>query len=265
MIRLHDQAVVVNMSEIAARGLDDYAVEILAHEIGHHVLAPATLTDHARLIARLRWALPTVEHHAPMMANLYTDLLINNRLHRGAGLRLPDVYRKLQTGQQSGAVWAVYMRIYEILWSLQKGELGSGQIDDRMEGDAILGARLLRSYALDWIEGAGRFAMLMLPYFIEDKDKGGLLAAWHDTHGAGSGGEPAGLTEEDPGERDGAIHPATDKELADLDEHDDNAEKTEEGTLPADKGAQQPSRGTGEGTVPIWGNSSCIGPSSIRP
>src|SRR6266487_5602724 len=97
MIRLQDQSVIVSLPQVAACHLEGYAVEILAHEIGHHVLAPATLTDHARMIARMRWTLPTVERHAPMVANLYTDLLINDRLQRSAALRLADVYRALGT------------------------------------------------------------------------------------------------------------------------------------------------------------------------
>ena len=70
MIRLHDQSVVVSLPEVVACGVEQFPVEVLAHEIGHHVLAPATLTDHGHVIARMRWALPTVEHHAPMVANL---------------------------------------------------------------------------------------------------------------------------------------------------------------------------------------------------
>jgi hypothetical protein len=243
MIRLHDQAVIVNLPDVAARGLDDYAREILAHEIGHHVLAPATLTDHTRMIARMRWALPTVEQHAPMLANLYTDLLINNRLHRSAGLRLPDVYRILRSEQPAGPVWTLYMRLYEILWSLERGTLGGGSTDDRMEGDALLGARLLRSYALDWLDGAGRFAMLLLPYLMEESGNRELLEAWFDTRNAATGGEPAGLTEEDPGEREGAIHPAMDRELSDLDEEVDGPEAAEGEAPPADTGAQPSAQG----------------------
>ena len=59
MIRLMDQAVVVSLPSVEANGVEDYALEVLAHEIGHHVLAPANLTDHARCIARMRRALPT--------------------------------------------------------------------------------------------------------------------------------------------------------------------------------------------------------------
>src|SRR4051812_26800796 len=131
MIRLQDQAVVVSLAEAVESGGEGFAVEVLAHEIGHHVLAPATLTDHVRMIARMRRALPTLEQHAPMVANLYTDLLINDRLQRGAGLRMADVYRAIAAhappGSGGGAVWALYMRIYELLWSLERGSLEGGK------------------------------------------------------------------------------------------------------------------------------------------
>jgi hypothetical protein len=213
MIRLSDQAVIVSLPEVVALKLEGYAREVLAHEIGHHVLAPATLTDHGRMIARMRWALPTVENQAPMVSNLYTDLLINDRLQRSAGLRMSEVYRALSGGESGGAAWAVYLRIYELLWSLARGSLGGGATDDRQEGDARLGARLLRSYAHDWIEGSGRFAALLLPYLLEDQKSQRLMARLFDTRDAGQGGEPVGLSGEEPGEREGAIHPATDPAL----------------------------------------------------
>ena len=59
MIRLVDQAIVIDVTEIIEMKLIGFGVEILAHEIGHHILAPANLTDHARLIARTRYGLPT--------------------------------------------------------------------------------------------------------------------------------------------------------------------------------------------------------------
>jgi hypothetical protein len=212
MIRLSDQAVVVSLPEVAALGLEPYAHEVLAHEIGHHVLAPATLTDHGRMIARMRWGLPTLEKQAPMVANLYTDLLINDRLQRSAGLRMADVYRALSRGEGGSAAWAVYLRMYEILWSLTRGSLGGGGTSDRQEGDAWLGARLVRSYARDFLEGSGRFAALLLPYLLEDQKSLAMLERLHDTRDAGRDAEPAGLSEADPGEREGAVHPATEGE-----------------------------------------------------
>src|SRR5690349_19598423 len=214
MIRLVDQAVIVSLPDVVASGVEQFPVEVLAHEIGHHILAPATLTDHGRMIARMRWALPTVEQHAPMVANLYTDILINDRLQRGAGLRMADVYRALAArhGGAGGAVWALYMRIYEILWSLPRASLGGAATDDRLEGDAWLGTRLVRSYARDWLDGSGRFAALLLPHLLEDTESAKLIEKLLDTRGAAAGGDPAGLVGEDPEERAGAVHPAQDAE-----------------------------------------------------
>ena len=217
MIRLSDQAVVVSLPGVAEHGLERFALEILAHEIGHHVYAPADLSDHARMIAHMRWGLPTKEHLAGFVSNLYTDLLINDRLQRSAGLSEAGVYQALGNNSDD-ALWNVYMRIYEILWSLQSGTLTRGKLRDNQEGDARLGGRLIRSYARDWLDGAGKFAALCLPYLLEDegRDMQKLLSGWRDMQNAGAGGQPHGLTEMDPGERAGAIHPALDPQLSGL-------------------------------------------------
>ena len=216
MIRLADQAVVISLPGVRAAGIEHLAVEVLAHEVGHHVLAPANLTDHGRMIARMRWALPTLEKYAPMVANLYEDLIINDRLQRSAGLRIDEVYRALGRetaeggGAAPGALWTLYLRIYEILWSLQRQSLGGGAADDRTEGDAWLGARLLRSYSADFLGGSGRFAALVLPYLLEDKGLTAAVERLLDTRDAGKGAEVGGLVEADPDERAGAVHPAED-------------------------------------------------------
>jgi len=74
MIRLNDHSIVISLRQIESLGLQRFAKEILAHEIGHHVYCPADLTDNARLLARIRVGLPTKEHLAPFIANLYSDL-----------------------------------------------------------------------------------------------------------------------------------------------------------------------------------------------
>jgi len=213
MIRLSDQAVVISLPQVVASKVDDFPVEILAHEVGHHVLAPANLTSHARSIARIRHALPTVEAHAPMVANLYTDLLINDRLQRAAELRMAEVWRRL-TPSAPGRLWTLYLRIYELLWALGRGELGAPFQDDRLEGDALLGMRVVRSYARDWLDGAGRFAALFLPYLIEQERPLESFRAMGDTLAAGAGGAVDGLAEADAGEAAGAVHPAQDPALS---------------------------------------------------
>ena len=243
MIRLNDQAVVVNLAEIQRLGLAKYAVEILAHEIGHHVFCPADLTDNARMIARLRRGLPGVERLAPMVGNLYTDLLINDRLQRGNNLRIDSIYRRL--AEAAGAaktpdrLWTFYMRTYEILWGIQRGSLATGLLgfnkfaakatpdevaartesETQIEGDAQLAARVIRVYARDWLRGASRFALLALPYLLNDGDQTTekILKPWRDTDAAGGGALPDGLTEIDEDEIGEIVHPANDPEITGID------------------------------------------------
>jgi hypothetical protein len=224
MIRLSDQSVVVDLQSIKELGLEDYAVEILAHEIGHHVLAPGSAADHFRLLARMRRALPTFEQRAAMVANLYTDLMINDRLQRQAGLRMGDIYRKLgQANPRSTSkapaskLWLLYMRIYENLWKLHKGGLGGGAADEAMDTDAWLGARLVRVYAKDWMDGAGKFATLLLPYLEQEQQEEPRFRPMYDTRDAAENCEPAGGQQIEPGELEDAIHPVNDSRISGLD------------------------------------------------
>lgn len=212
MIRLVDKSVVVDLEAIGRLDLDDHAAVILAHEIGHHVLAPASATDSFRLIARLRPALPTFERHAPMIANLYTDLLINDRLQRQAGLDIAGVYARMNAREPGprSRLWTLYMGMYESLWGLEKGSFGGPSGDPAMEGDAWLGARLIRVYARDWMYAAGRFAALVLPYLAEDAEKDAALRRLHDTRDAAAGAEPSGAQTIEADEADGVIHPSRD-------------------------------------------------------
>ncbi|TCS35630.1 hypothetical protein EDC30_11099 [Paucimonas lemoignei] len=224
MIRLADQSVVVDLETVRTLGLADYAVEILAHEIGHHVLAPGSATDQFRLLARIRRALPTLEQHAPLVANLYTDLFINDRLQRQADLRMADIYRLLAksaagtTATRQAGVWTLYLRIYENLWKLDKGSLGSQGCDERLDADGWLGARLIRVYAGEWMNGAGKFASLLLPYLVNDIEARDAMQYLHDTRDAADGCNPYGAQEIEQDEIDGAVHPVHDRRISGLDE-----------------------------------------------
>ncbi|WP_306392563.1 VWA domain-containing protein [Telluria beijingensis] len=217
MIRLLDQRVVIDLQAVAAYGLQDYAVEILAHEIGHHVLAPGNATDHLRMLARIRRALPSLERQAPMIANLYTDLCINDRLQRQAGLRMAEIYRALERHRQlrarqapASSLWTLYMRIYEQLWKLDKGSLAGAAITDAIDTDAWLGARLIRAYATESMAGAGRFAALVLPYLVDDAGALDPLRPLHDTGDAAAGCTPGAVHDVEPDELVGAPHPVHD-------------------------------------------------------
>jgi len=61
MIRLTDYSVVVSMAQVIKLGLEEFPMEILAHEAGHHVYCPADLTDLGRVIGRIQGAIPGYE------------------------------------------------------------------------------------------------------------------------------------------------------------------------------------------------------------
>jgi hypothetical protein len=218
MIRLKDHSIVISLSQIHERGLASFGPEILAHEIGHHVLCPGDLTDHARLLARVRRGLPSVESFAPYVCNLYADLLINDRLQRSCGRRLDQVYRTLHPEASGGNLWLLYMRIYEALWNLEAKTLTGEAVLPRVNQDALLGARLIRVYAKDWLQGAGRFACLCFPYVVEESEtECQRRRIWCDTIQSGADGFPDGLAEIEEDELLGNIHPVEDPELTGLD------------------------------------------------
>lgn len=221
MIRFADQRIVIDLETVSKLRLEDYGLEVLAHEIGHHVYAPANSTDHFRLLARIRKALPTLEAHAPRVANLYTDLFINDRLQRQGGLRIGDVYQRMHQaaeGKPQGELWTLYLRIYENLWKLERGSLGARNSTDKIETDAWLGSRLIRVFANEWMDGAGRFASLLLPYLVNEQEALDAIAYLQDTLDAAEGCEPQGAHTVEDDEEDGAIHPAEDPRISGVEE-----------------------------------------------
>ncbi len=210
MIRLNDHSVVISLRQIAERGLDDLAMEVLAHEIGHHILTPADPRDHVRMLARMQAPLGHLARHAGMVANLYTDLLINDRLERIEELRMAEVYRRLKSNEGGDDLWLLYMRIYEDLWRLPTGTLSPPrpETDEKtrphlkyLDLDVRIGARIIRTYARDWLNGAASFAALVFPYLVQSVgDTLGRVEALMDTAGAAEGADPAGLAEMDVGE-----------------------------------------------------------------
>ena len=225
MIRLTDQAIVLDLASIAQRGLEDFSLEIMGHEIGHHILCPGDLADQGRLLLRMRRALAERADDAPLIANLYADLLINDRLQRERGLRMADVYHALDDGRAQAPLWALYLRTCEILWSQARGRLARPGTHPSIEGDALLAARLVRVYAADWLHGATGFALLCLPYLFEQPPAGLGMAGWRDAVAPGGDSIPSGLSGLDPGEDETPLHPADDPALQDGDPTENTAEE----------------------------------------
>ncbi len=167
MINLDTQ---IDLTQVIKFKVEDFDLEILAHEIGHHILCPGSLVDLARLIAILKPIFGD-QNRATLMENLFTDLLVNDRLFMSRKLRMPDVYKRIceYTRQQQGdtPLWTIYMRVYETLWKLPRGSLAGDQITDRIDLDAGIAARIIRLFPRRWFSGAKKIAYVFLPYFPE--------------------------------------------------------------------------------------------------
>ncbi len=216
MIRFRDQRIVIFPQSARQMGLRGYEREILSHEIGHHVYIPGNASDHLRMIARIRSALPALEMRTAEVANMYADLLVNDRLQRQHGLRMANIFKiihrhtKKRYQHRKPSAWDLYMRIYEQLWELPAGSIHSCSGNPGFETDAWLGARLVRVYAREWLTGAGRFAALLLPYLANDEET--LRQRNHaleDMRSAAQGCSTSGIIADDCDEQAG-IHPAED-------------------------------------------------------
>lgn len=129
----------IDLDELALRGAQPHLVSVFAHEIGHHVLSPSTRIVSFKLLQQLaraivasdpRRAIP-VTATARMLSNLWSDLLINERVVRMQRKLVPGtepdmiaLWRALTDREPvSNAAWWVLMRAYELLWSLPSNTL----------------------------------------------------------------------------------------------------------------------------------------------
>tara|TARA_B100001939_G_scaffold344557_1_gene359210 strand:- start:2953 stop:4716 length:1764 start_codon:yes stop_codon:yes gene_type:complete len=212
-IDLQNKQVVVGLDQVEKLGLQDFQLEILAHEIGHHVFAPGDLLDAGRCMARIHRALREYSGESGLILNLYTDLLINNRL-KSMGLAMDQIYIQLnRQTEKMDPLWKLYMRIYELLWSLSPGTLCPDQ-DPEMEGDATVAAQVIRSFANDVVRGSGMFAAICYYYLKSDgtvatrKIMKPLLDSEHIT---AEDSIPDGLVEMQEGEEDECSYPDFDE------------------------------------------------------
>jgi hypothetical protein len=245
MIRLRDDRIVISLRQVAERGLGAHARAILAHEVGHYVHAPGSLADHLRLHDRIRRTLPDgVRSFAGVVANLYTDLLLNDRLQRSREVDIAAVYVALKN-DAAGPLWSFYVRIYERLWGLPTGTLGPAPAPEA-DADAELAARIVRLFRQRWMEGAAPFTKLIAPYLESEAKDAPMLPAWLDTAAAPVGDQiPDGLSEDDF-DPDEVPHPALDGRIAgDLEDDDEEGEGKGEGEGESGQGMGRAQRGDG--------------------
>src|SRR5690606_12346731 len=111
------------------------------------------------------------------------------------------------------------------------------------QGDAWLGARVIRVYASEWLEGAGRFAMLLLPRLL-DAAQDPRVNALMDTRHAGHGTHPAGLDRLEDDELAPVPHPASDPRITGEDASPGKV--AAQSTTPREAQSNAPSQGDGQ-------------------
>lgn len=117
---LATREVVLNGKLIEKLKLADHLEGILAHEIGHHLRFPGTLSTAARLEFLERQLLPLREGSS--IINLFTDFLINEHVGQTHRDSLIAVYTS--SGSCKGdPVFSFYLAGYEALWGLDDGAL----------------------------------------------------------------------------------------------------------------------------------------------
>ncbi len=132
-IHLISRQVSLNFPIIQKHNLIGSMEALLAHEIGHHVRYPGSLSVQARMRMLERSLLP-FENFS--LINLFTDLMINEQLGHRLKDQLIAIYQafppaasfhekdeKVKTPTEQDPSFQFSMAIYEELWRLEPGEL----------------------------------------------------------------------------------------------------------------------------------------------
>ncbi len=149
-----------------------YLVEIMAHEMGHHLWTPKH-SQRAVIINSFANKVLEDPQKSAMAANLYEDMIINTRLLKEHDLRMVALYQAMNHGKtrHDSKLWQLYMRAYEILWELKPGTL-TDPVAKSIETDARRLAGIIHTYGLDQGPKAGvselvgmrKFAKVIQPY-----------------------------------------------------------------------------------------------------
>jgi hypothetical protein len=207
-----DVEVHVDLTVVVERGIQEHARAVLAHEIGHHLLAPVDRLTAMKIAARIRVGLVDMDHLVGLVDNLWCDLLINDRLQRQAGIDRASLAASVGAAKADNPLGLLIGRTYELLWELPRGRLAAEGLAP--EDQAMLCARLVRAYARDPVAGAAGFARLLRTHLDPEwlrapktPQRVAVLACGGE-HGDDDG-VPFGLVS-DPTLGDPAVHPALD-------------------------------------------------------
>lgn len=159
-IHLGTRQVMLDAQRLRDTGLDDAVEALLAHEVGHHVVAPRTLEVATRLRVMERCVLG---EHAGHRVNLFTDLIVNERLERYAPT-LARVYRALVPSGDVllDPVLGLCLATYEELWGLDHGAILGADLHALEDAHPNLRAQAMRMSEELFLVGPNLFTQQLL-------------------------------------------------------------------------------------------------------
>ncbi|HAR64453.1 MAG: hypothetical protein DKM50_00805 [Candidatus Margulisiibacteriota bacterium] len=166
---------------IEKAGFQVYMIMLMGHEIGHHKWIPYDLKT-LILIVDSVYKVTEDQDKAAYIANVYEDLVINDRLFSERGVPMHLLYEKM-TDEKSNIspFWQLYMRTCELLWQqsiLPEGKkevltfsedlfkAQSTDISPELECDAALLVKIIRdSQPRNYIIKAKEAAEIINKYY----------------------------------------------------------------------------------------------------
>jgi hypothetical protein len=166
-VHLRSGSVLLNGLRLKEAGLLTKLPLILAHEAGHLLFSPASLLVQRKSLEILQSHLPNAIPELPHLANLWQDLLINQRLYQAHQTELISLIKALCPTQPT-PLWQWVLRGYEYLWHLAPGSLIPLSNDPSLEADASDLADLVHGFQYNDLGGLAGFAQLCKTYLDQE-------------------------------------------------------------------------------------------------
>ena len=132
-------AIVIDPVLAHREGVDGDLTTVFAHELGHHLLSPSTRIASLKIHQQIARAIlacsddsavPDLDGIAAQLSNIWSDMLINNRVVELQRVAHPSVepgmialWRRLRRPGADNRMWWVVLRAYEELWGLPDDSL----------------------------------------------------------------------------------------------------------------------------------------------
>ena len=199
----------VNFGRLRAMGVFDHLPCVLAHEVGHHIRYPHTLSESRRMLRFLREIIVDVLFgdidvsakalvgRYDWLLNVFFDLLINDELSAELEPSFVAIFRALGSDDWSLS-FGFYVGVFEELWNLEACEMVPRAVDDRLatidpswRERARTTGEFVRAHPENRPLQLARFLVSIRPFLAEDartgQDQRDAGEAFERTTLAGSG------------------------------------------------------------------------------